>query len=231
MFVLIHGGGHSARCWEPTVPLLNAPALAIDLPGRGTRPAPLDTVRLSDWIDSAVDDITNAGVTDAVLVGHSMAGLSIPSILDRAHDRFRHLAFVSCVVPPEGKSLVTLLPDDLVELVNSAQPTPDGVSVPEEGVIAQQCYDMDDAQTKFTLDIVVPEAFWPVREPVSLAGLRHPVPRTWVRLTGDVMFPPSLQNEFASRTGCTDIIDVESGHMAMISHPHQLAAVLNRIHG
>ena len=50
MFVLIHGGAHSSRCWEPTVPLLDGPVLAIDLPGRGAHPAPLDAVRL-EWSD------------------------------------------------------------------------------------------------------------------------------------------------------------------------------------
>src|SRR5689334_11107692 len=102
MFVLIHGGAHSARCWEPTVPLLDGPVLAIDLPGRGAHPAPLDTVRLGDSIDSAVADIERAGATDVVLVGHSMAGLSIPGIVDRVAARLRHVVFVSCVVPADG---------------------------------------------------------------------------------------------------------------------------------
>ena len=61
MFVLIHGGAHSSRCWDRLVPLFDAPALAIDLPGRG-----------------AVGDIEEGNVADAVLVGHSMAGLEHP---------------------------------------------------------------------------------------------------------------------------------------------------------
>jgi pimeloyl-ACP methyl ester carboxylesterase len=69
MFVLIHGGGYSSRCWEPVIPLLDAPALALDLPGRGTHPGLLDDIHLSDWIDSAVDDIARAAVDGAVLVG------------------------------------------------------------------------------------------------------------------------------------------------------------------
>ena len=38
-FVLVHGGFHDRRCWERLIPLLSRPALAVDLPGRGTKPA------------------------------------------------------------------------------------------------------------------------------------------------------------------------------------------------
>ena len=229
MFVLIHGGAHSSRCWEPTIPLLDGPVLAVDLPGRGAHPAPLDAVRLGDFVDSAVDDIERADVRDGVLVGHSMAGLSIPGILDRVPGRWRHVAFVSCVVPADGTALVDMMPPDIADFIRSSVPTPDGVVLSRDELLAQQCYDMDEEQTAFTLEVAVPEAYWPVREPVSLAGLRHPIPRTWVKLTADRIFPGEVQDEMAARTGCGAVVEVDSGHMAMISQPRALADVLNRI--
>jgi pimeloyl-ACP methyl ester carboxylesterase len=229
MFVLVHGGGHSARCWQPTLPFLNAPVIAIDLPGRGAHPAPLDKVRLADWVNSAVDDMEQTGVTDAVLVGHSMAGLSIPAILQRVPDRIRRVVFVSCTVPPDGKALLDLLPPDLVKLLKTVQPSPEGIALSSDEVREMQCYDMNEEQARFTIDAVVPEAYWPLREPVSLAGLQRPVPRTWVRLTADRTFPAEAQDEMARRTGCDQVIDLSSGHMAMISHPEELAAILNRV--
>jgi hypothetical protein len=35
---------------------------------------------------------------------------------------------------------------------------------------------------------------------------------------------------FAKRVGCSDIVELEAGHCAMISHPQELADVLNEIH-
>ncbi len=102
--------------------------------------------------------------------------------------------------------------------------------LPGEEVVAMQCYDMDDEQTAFTLEVTVPEAYWPVRDAVSLDGLRHPVPRTWIKLTRDRTFVPAAQDEMAARAGCGEVIEVDSGHLAMVSHPEQLAAVLNAIH-
>jgi pimeloyl-ACP methyl ester carboxylesterase len=231
MFILIHGGAHSSRCWDRVVPLLDAPALALDMPGRGMHPAPLDTVGLADWVDSAVDDIEQSGASDAVLVGHSMAGLSIPGILERIPERVRHVVYVSCTVPASGQSLVSLVPADVAEFVQAQVPQVGGVVLTPDEVRATQCYDMDEEQTQFTLDRVVPEAFWPIRQPVDLTGFRHGVPSTWVKLTGDVAFPVEVQDEMAARAGCRQVVEIDCGHMAMITRPHDLAGILNRIHG
>jgi pimeloyl-ACP methyl ester carboxylesterase len=229
VFVLIHGGAHSSRCWDRLVPFLQGPALAIDLPGRGAHPARLDTVGLGDWIDSAVGDIEEGNVSDAVLVGHSMAGLSMPGILERVSARVRHVVYVSCTVPAEGESLISLVPADVAEVVRAQVPDPAGVVLSEDEVRASQCYDMDQEQTRFTLDRVVPEAFWPIRQPVSLVGLRHRVPSTWVKLTGDIAFPGPVQDEMAARAGCQDVVEIDCGHMAMITRPSELAGILNRL--
>ena len=36
--VLVHGGGFDSRCWDPLLPHLAGPAIAVDLPGRGVTP-------------------------------------------------------------------------------------------------------------------------------------------------------------------------------------------------
>ena len=67
MFILVHGSNHSSRCWDPILDHLEAPTLAIDLPGRGRHPAPLDRINLSDFIRSAVQDIEDADAADRVI--------------------------------------------------------------------------------------------------------------------------------------------------------------------
>ena len=80
-FMLVHGGGHDSRCWEPLMPHLDGPTLAIDLPGRGRHPAALSGITVSDFVDSAVADLDNFhDAQRVVLVGHSMAGLTIPGV-------------------------------------------------------------------------------------------------------------------------------------------------------
>ena len=34
----------------------------------------------------------------------------------------------------------------------------------------------------------------------------------------------------AARAGCQDVVEIDCGHMAMITRPGQLAGILNRLH-
>ena len=57
--VLIHGGAHAADCWDPTVAELARQAtelrvLAVDLPGRATKPADLTSVGIADFVNSCL---------------------------------------------------------------------------------------------------------------------------------------------------------------------------------
>ena len=109
-------------------------------------------------------------------------------------------------------------------------PTPEGALLTAEEIRALQCYDMDEAQTQFTIEVTVPEAFLPIRDPVDLTGLRQPVARTWIKPLLDRSFPPALQDAMARRAGCDRVVELDSGHTAMISHPVGLANLLNEVH-
>jgi pimeloyl-ACP methyl ester carboxylesterase len=89
---------------------------------------------------------------------------------------------------------------------------------------------MDEEQTQFTVSIVVPEAIPPMTQPVSLAGLKRPVPKTWVKPLADQTFPPDVQTVMAERAGCGRVVELGAGHLAMISRPEELAAILNNVH-
>src|SRR5262249_55773462 len=110
--VLVHGGSFSASCWELVVEQLDGPVLAVDLPGRGRHPAPLDTVTIETAAASVAADVDAAGFDDIVLVGHSLAGCSMPATIGLLGDRVRHAVFIACTVPEDGTSaLHTLDPE------------------------------------------------------------------------------------------------------------------------
>ena len=56
---------------------------AVDLPGRGRKPADLTRVSVADWVDSVVGDIEDTGLGDVVIVGHSLAGVTVPGVVAR----------------------------------------------------------------------------------------------------------------------------------------------------
>ena len=233
-FVLVHGGGFDTRCWDELRPLLDAPSLAVDLPGRGSRPRDLSTVSLTEFAAAVAEDVAGDDLSHVTLVGHSMAGLTLPRVAELVPSRLAALVFVSCVVPPQGASLSDVLTDLSPDVAKVAELMADA-AVDARGVLhadlatAMFCSDMDSAQTAATLERRVPEAMAVLAEPVDLTGLRHPIPRAYVRLLADASITLDQQDRMIQNIEPADVIDIDSGHMAMISHPEELAAVLNRL--
>ena len=113
--VLVHGGGHAADCWDLTVDEIHRLApelrvLAVDLPGRRNKPGDLRTLTVADCVDSVVGDIEDAGLGEIILVGHSMAGLTVPGVVTNlGSSRVREMVLATAFVPPEGKTLTDTL--------------------------------------------------------------------------------------------------------------------------
>ncbi len=232
-FVLVHGGAHTGVCWSRLTPHLDAPALAIDLPGRGARPAPLLELRIDDWVDAIVSDVASVQDGPVVLVGHSLAGMSLPRVAARVPERLARLVFISCTVPPEGRSPFDMLDPEIQALAGRADADAEPGILPELAARAMFCNDMDEEQTAFALAGLVPEAPGPIHEPSRLEGLGKGVPMTWVRNLRDAVVPPATQDGYVAvlrAFGPVDVIDLDAAHNSMISRPEALAAVLNRVH-
>src|SRR5205823_2602382 len=101
--VLVHGAGHSSLVWAETRAALSHPSFAVDLPGRGTRPADITTVTIDEAADAAVADIRGAVDGDLVLVGHSVGGTVLPAVTATLGSRVRHLVFVAGITAPDGQ--------------------------------------------------------------------------------------------------------------------------------
>jgi pimeloyl-ACP methyl ester carboxylesterase len=227
-YVLIHGGSFAGSCWDPIVPLLPDPVVAIDLPGRGSRPRPLEGITIDDFVAAVVEDIESRDLRDVVLVGHSMAGITMPGVAERIPERLRHLVFVACTVPADGERSVDTLEPEIRELAEKNATNPSGGKLDDAMATALFCNDMDDEQIRYTLDRMVPEATQLVLEPLSHAGLRNPIPRTWIRTDHDIVVPPARQDMFAERIGAT-VVPLDAAHMAMISRPDLLVQTIVNI--
>ncbi len=107
-FVLVHGAWHGAWCWSRVLPPLWAAghrAFAVSLTGVGERAHLLSKhVTLDTHIADVASVIEAEELLDAVLVGHSYAGIVITGVADRLAARLRHLVYVDAVAPKPGES-------------------------------------------------------------------------------------------------------------------------------
>ena len=227
-FVLVHGAGVGASCWEPLLPLLEGDTLAADLPGRGERRS-VDprSVTLADCAAALVEDVEAANLEDIVLVAHSFAGVTAPLAMSALADRLRHVVFLSAVVPPDGTRVIDQIDPDVRVAVEAS--IEGGVYRQDPlGAAAMLCNDMDAEQTDWMIDQLVDDSGALLTEFVDLSGLRADVPRTYVRLTKDTCYPPELQERSAAVVG-GDTVFLDSGHMAMVTIPDRVAALLDTL--
>lgn len=221
--VFVHGSHHGAWCWELLRPHLSAPFLALDLPGRGLFPRDPAEIEVHTWVDHVCRAIERPDLEDVVLVGHSLAGITLPRVTARIPDRLAHVVYVAAAVPAEGSSIAEMVFDG-----NEPAPV---VPVPDEAHVRRMfCNDMDERQCRFVLEHLCPEAGRPFAEPMDLAGLARPVPRTFVKLRRDRSpLSAALQDEVIERLDPVHVVTLDSGHDVMISAPQLLAPVLNAL--
>jgi pimeloyl-ACP methyl ester carboxylesterase len=108
-FVLVHGGGHGAWCWDRLTPLLRAEGHAVHTPvltGVGERFGELTPeVSLSTHLADVVSLIEGEDLRDVILAGHSYGGIVITGVAGRIPERIAELVFLDAPHPRNGETL------------------------------------------------------------------------------------------------------------------------------
>lgn len=220
----VHGGHHTGACWDAVLPLVDLPAVTVDLPGRGAHPADPATATLDDCVAAVLDDVELAGWERFALVGHSMGGLTITETAVRHPDRVTHLVHVAALVPAPGQTIEQLMvPGGEVTVVDGAVPV-----LPDELARALFGNDLSDEQWSAWSSHLVPELPALFRTPPS--GQPAGIPTTYVGMARDQAVPPALAAAMAANAGPgTDVRTIDAGHSVMCSKPAELATLLNEV--
>jgi pimeloyl-ACP methyl ester carboxylesterase len=231
--VLVHGGAHAGDCWDLTVDEIHhlepeLKVLAIDLPGRKDKPGDLRTLTIADWVDSVVADIESAGLNDVVIVGHSMAGLTVPGAVTKlGGSRVREMILAAACVPSEGAAMVDVVarPTAVIARRNARKGTP--YKMPPAVARFVFFNGVPRARLPFTAGRLYPESSRIPMEKVSRRNMPTQVPRTWI-LTGRDR-THSTKEQLASIEaigGVQTVIPIDTCHSLMVSEPERLAEIL-----
>ena len=224
-YVLIHGANYGGSSWRFVASHLDGPALSIDLPGRGTRPADLSQVTFEDFVDAAAEDVAAADVADAVLVAHSAGGLTAAHLLSRMPDQFRSCVLVACTIPPHGQAIVDNIDPGIRDAVLAG--SGDGTyALDEETARTALCNDLDARSTATALAEMQADTTALLSEVADLSGLRGLGRVTYIRTTLDQTLPLGQQDASIAAVGECRIVDIEAGHLAMYSRPQELAHLI-----
>lgn len=223
--VFVHGGHHDKTCWQLLLPLIELPSIAVDLPGRGDRPANGEAITYKMCAEAVLAEADAAGFDRMMLVGHSMGGLTISRTALDAPERVAHLVYVGALAPPVGVSVTDLFGAAV------AQGLPDSAMMPAmdpDTARARFAADMNDDLWAIARTSLVDEAVGLLRD--SMPAYASGIPTTYVAMTDDLPVPPERAAEMIKQLGPdVDYRQIDAAHNVMQSQPDTLAAILNEL--
>jgi pimeloyl-ACP methyl ester carboxylesterase len=217
--VLVHGAFADGSSWSGVVARLQKAGYHVT------------AVQLA--LDSLEDDVVRTRAVLAaqpgptLLVAHSFGGAVVTQLGTNAPNLVG-LVYESAFAPDEGESMKAL---------NSKGPAPPGSKALRPDKAGYVWLDPDGFVRYFAPDVAADQArvLAAVQKPIAaseLASERAFGPPawkgrpTWYLVTEqDQMILPDAQRAFAKRMGAT-VISVPAGHVAMISHPDEIAAAI-----
>ncbi|MGH8978600.1 MAG: alpha/beta fold hydrolase, partial [Acidimicrobiia bacterium] len=227
--------------WDRLVARLDRPALAVDLPGRGDKPADPMRLTVDDCVHSVVADVEASGIGDVVLAAHSSGGLFVPGVAAALAPRVKHIVLSAASVPPEGGTgLDCMKPSHRERTVAGIEAARrDGWTLttpgpPDDSELMRTSYGgdpLDDETLRYIVDPVraVKDSMNFYFQPVSWAQIAT-IPVTYVKNARDRPVPPALQDEMIARLpNPIEVVELDVGHIPAVTHPDLFAKVLHDV--
>ena len=228
--MLVHGAWHGAWCWSRLSPELvdrGHRVVALDLPSDDP------TATFETYADVVAARIDAEGASDAVLVGHSLAGHTIPLVAARR--QVRRLVYLCALVPTPGASMADQLgsePEmlDFGYAAGLGAPAPDGgVAWADRELARTFLYDdCDPVDAEQALDHLRPQAQLPYLHRFPLESFPD-VPATYIVASEDRLVQPEWSRRVARDRLGADLIEIPGSHSPFLARPSDLADVLTEI--
>ena len=223
-FALVHGAWHGAWCWERLTPELEARGHRVVAPDLPSEDPAATFITYADAVEDAL-----AGEDDVVLVGHSLAGQTVPLVAARRP--VSRIVYLCAVVPIPGRSFneqTTREPATFVRGYNA------GLS--EDGEGRTRWTDEELARRTFFADCDGRDARWaferlrgqsraPYGVPCPL-GAFPDAPRTYVVCAEDRIVNPEWSRRVARGRLGAELVELPGSHSPFLSRPVALAEVL-----
>lgn len=230
-FVLVHGAWHGAWCWQRIVAPLWAAghrAFAVTLTGSGERAHLLGpTISLETHIADVANTIDAEELHDAVLVGHSYAGMVITGVAERLAPRLKHLVYLDAVVPHPGESWSSSHSEETRSQRRRAIAATGTIPAPDPAV-----FGLVDSDHAWVARRQTPHPGGVYDEPLHFDAARlAALPKTFIDCTA-----PALATIAGSRARVRSepgwrVVEIETGHDAMVSAPRAVLDVLLELAG
>lgn len=229
-FVFVPGAWHGAWCFEAVEKLLKAQGhatVALTLTGVSDRANEASAeVNLETHIQDVVGRLEKDELTQVTLVGHSYGGMVVTGAAARVPNRIAHLVYLDAFVPESGQSMFDLSrPKFVASWKKRAAESKSGYLVPP--MLNAKSMGIDDAaQAKLVDAKLTPQPIATFEQAVQFEkAALEPIRQTYIHCAKFSGFGPTAER--VKKAGMK-VVDIESGHDAMLAAPQLLADVLVR---
>ncbi|RUM07639.1 alpha/beta fold hydrolase [Rhizobium chutanense] len=214
--VLVHGAFADGSSWQKVIPLLEKAGLKV--------------IAVQNPLESLESDVafTKRAIRDAegpvVLVGHSWGGVVIT---EAGNDqKVKSLVYVAAYAPDAGQSLVDVASKyPALESQETFVKDEDGyLKISDDGISKYFAAGLSPDEQRL---VAVVQGRFHVRAttaPVSHAAWRDK-PSFMVVATKDQIIAPQIERDQV-KSAKAEMVEVPSGHVAMLSHPKEVADLI-----
>jgi pimeloyl-ACP methyl ester carboxylesterase len=215
--VFIHGAWADGSSWSAVIEQLQAQGHKVMAPQFPLSSLGDDVARLRQVL--ALQD----GPT--VLVGHSYGGQIMTALGENAPNVVG-LVYIAAFALDKGESLGGLLAQGPVTpaLANRFVDDSGFVWLSDDDFVSHFAADVDPARARVLSAVQQPLAAGAFDEVMAVPAWQS-LPSWYLVATDDEALPPDAERQFATRMGAT-VIEVPSGHLAMVSHPEDVTKLI-----
>jgi pimeloyl-ACP methyl ester carboxylesterase len=215
--VLVHGAWADGSCWSGVIGRLQSDGYTVTAPQFPESSLAADVARLREVLHR------QNGPT--IVAGHSYGG-QIMTALGTDAPNVAGLVYIAAFGLDEGESIGAMLGQGtptpaLAHLDIDAQ----GFAwLPEEDFVKHFAADVDPVMARVMCAVQQPVAAAAFQDVMGVPAWRS-LPTWYMVATADETIPPAAERQFAKRMGATTI-EVPSSHVAMVSHPDEVAQLI-----
>jgi len=215
--VLVHGAWADGSCWSAVIERLQADGYNVTAPQFPESTLAADVARLREVLHR------HDGPT--VVAGHSYGG-QIMTALGTDAPNVVGLVYIAAFALDQGESIGAMLGQGpptpaLAHLDIDAQ----GFAwLPEEDFVKHFAADVDPVRARVMCAVQQPVAAAAFQDVMGVPAWRS-LPTWYMVAMADEAIPPDAERQFAGRMGATTI-EVGSSHVAMVSHPDEVAQLI-----
>jgi pimeloyl-ACP methyl ester carboxylesterase len=215
--VLVHGAWADGSCWSAVIERLQADGYNVTAPQFPESTLAADVARLREVLHR------QDGPT--IVVGHSYGG-QIMTALGTDAPNVTGLVYIAAFALDQGESIGAMLGQGpptpaLAHLDIDAQ----GFAwLPEEDFVKHFAADVDPVRARVMCAVQQPVAAAAFQDVMGVPAWKS-LPTWFMVAMADEAIPPDAERQFAGRMGATTI-EVPSSHVAMVSHPDEVAQLI-----